>query len=527
MTILRHLPCSSFVPFRTRRFRSAKVVYANLPLFHAHNMLLNEAQWSSSAEQAIINDFAYAAPTPGYESPEAFLSEEKTFFAERYGGWGILTHGGGARAALIGNVQIKGAGPNPLLGATADFSHSNGFLTMEEAIRETVYSELAHAALPHGGSRVLAVIALGTPAWHFSAQENRLMRVPRALVVRESKARPANFLRAIYFKPSDGLIPDAERVRRALQSLPDLLPTDGTDADASPAEQLRHRISLFAKRSARQHAASKAKRLMHGAISPSNILLDGGWVDFGTASAVPGFSQYTIADKQPAFWDDTFAVRATIDQLLSSVQRYGSNDFPSIAADRDALIEYFDVEFQQNLCREFVCLLGFTRELLDLLDETQWRPLGSILQKLARSEDPIVRRVQGNFPPRASELEFLRCVRPLLTAALQGKPQPEEGWPWTVEGLRNPAWSALNKLISAARHSSAAKQLNEIDQIEAMRARFDLAMADRPELDRFALTRATFAALYRDGDRPEKVQHAAHEYIHTGLRTVLRYFPSH
>ncbi|WP_155290731.1 hypothetical protein [Pseudomonas chlororaphis] len=173
-----------FVPFETVRPEGGIVIYYNQNL----KCSLSQAQ--------VLPRYSYV--TASKSCKENSQADKKTFFAERYGGDGILTNGGGGRCGFDGDFQLKGIGPNQLVGVrqpdTYGNSHGNGFLSLNIAIYESIWAEIINIALPYGAVRTVAIIDLETDF------EEPDQTHPRGLLVRIPAVRPAHFIRAIYFK---------------------------------------------------------------------------------------------------------------------------------------------------------------------------------------------------------------------------------------------------------------------------------------------------------------------------------------
>lgn len=280
---MQHPPLSTLrpvmVPFEAYKCPSGRVIYVNNEL---HNNL-DESQILSQYNYITSNEYFSKTHTNG-----------KVFFAERYGGDGILDHGGGARCGYDGVWQLKGIGVNPLLGKKGDRSHNNGFLCVSTAIYESIWAEIVHIALPFGAARTVAIIDTDIP---FQDSERP---TTRGLLVREPVVRPAHFLRSLYFKETSGtgLCPDAQRVRAAIRRLVHYLPRSSPWACQSSTQptcdSLRDGLLELAKRYAKQFAVARARRIIHCNVSASNVAMDGGWLDLSGSCL---FSQLLKPDK--------------------------------------------------------------------------------------------------------------------------------------------------------------------------------------------------------------------------------------
>lgn len=192
------------INFETEKLEGCSVVY------------LNDTLADGNSSETILDAYSYVVRSDSTPSQPSI----KTFMAERYGGDGILSNGGGGRCGFDGLWQLKGLGPNQLVGKDVDADHGDGNLSLDSAIYESIWSEIINAALPFGAIRTVAVLDTGR------SFEERGISTPRGLLVRQSVVRPAHFIRAIYFKEQqfDRLSEDALRVKSAIVKLIDFLP---------------------------------------------------------------------------------------------------------------------------------------------------------------------------------------------------------------------------------------------------------------------------------------------------------------
>lgn len=388
------LPSLSFVPFTARALARPLLVYLN-PAAPQH------VPWCS--------DFGYLVPSE-LDSAADFVEVTKEFYAERYGGFGVLSHGGGARVGLDGSYQVKGIGRNPLCGLKRTpgevfFGYSHGGLTLVDAVKEAAWGEAFYYALPHRAVRVAAVIATRTDCWSTPARY-RAVRQPRALVIREAVVRPAHFLRACFFKPTGlpSLPHDARRVEAAVARLAETLPLPDnlSTLKLSSTERLTEGMREFVRRCAEQSAAARAKRLLHGALVSSNMCLDGRWIDFGTASALPHYANTHPFGTPPhisTFWEDELPCTTTIRALCFNARKH-LHDIPAPVVDPEPLLQLFADHYQAALRRNFVSLTGLPETLYKCTsDDAAVQRFGAVLLNVAR------RGVRNRFRPSVPQLE--------------------------------------------------------------------------------------------------------------------------
>jgi hypothetical protein len=402
---------AAVVPFDAHRLARPGIVLANRRVLDV-----------SDAE--LLERFAWAVPAPS-DPPETFTARTKTLFAERYGGEGIGFHGGGVRVGSSGGFQIKGIGRNPLAGEDSLLDYSHGGMSLFEGLQEAIWGEVFDQALPFGAVRSPAVLATGSPCWWVIERWGReALRdrygddicLPRGLLVRQAAIRPAHFERAMLHRPpaelAASLPSDVERVRSAIGALPDVLPLPSPDArQLPPVERLRLGLVEMARRFAQQTAAARSKRLVHGNISPSNICLDGRWIDFGSVTALPGWGDVA---GYGSFWDDSETYAKMFAQLSFNIRKYFPAGGQALPGQDELLEEFARVHGDWNQ-RRFLGLTGLPFCLLageeGAAERTQ---LFRALVLVARSGhgDPFV-----GHPDDASEFGTYRLGSILLAAA--------------------------------------------------------------------------------------------------------------
>lgn len=312
-----------------------------------------------------FNKYNYCIRSP-HDSSDAYLDHATVSVGERYGGRGVGLNGGGVRCGLIGPIQVKGIGQNPLVGRNSDFWHSHGGANLEEALREVIWGDICYFALPFKSVRTLGIIATGTNTYLKSALGP--VAVPRALILREASIRPAHFMRAVNYDPTDEVwanyAPDSHRTRLAvhdidlaLNSLVNKAPIVRHDPDL-----INRGLLLMVKRFANQIAAARAKRIPHGSLNCSNICLDGRYVDFGTMTAISDFGRIIVSGGNPDLWHEETALFETIDNLLFYIQKYlpSSSNLKYISP--GYLKEAFGSELTERLRIEFVKLTGIPED---------------------------------------------------------------------------------------------------------------------------------------------------------------------
>jgi hypothetical protein len=197
-----------------------------------------------------------------------------TGYADKYGGFGIGYNKGAGRAAFLPslNVNIKGVGATSLVSQQTSFDHRHGGAPMTEGFLEAIWGEVGENLFAAGSTRILAVIDTGdhTP-WSDGGRERR------ALIVRAGDQR----------RPAHVLSPDATPAA-AKRVFVDAAVEAGAAVWAKPGVlDFARTIDALVERHARTAAEQYRFRVFHGALSPSNMEIDGSMLDLGTIQTQP------------------------------------------------------------------------------------------------------------------------------------------------------------------------------------------------------------------------------------------------
>ncbi|MDO6581348.1 hypothetical protein Q4491_08310 [Photobacterium sp. 2_MG-2023] len=350
---------SCFVPFIAFRLTKAKVVWVNMSLLHKYQLFSGKQLPDKEVVDWLLDEFAY---TTFSDSSCVDQSRQGQFYAERYGGQAINRNGGGARAGLKGHFQVKGMGPNALVGEGSDFWYSHGSATLVDMIQEALWGEVCHHLLPYGSVRCLAVIQTGLDA--IGDHKKEQVKLPGGMVVRENALRIAHFERAPFFSPSaraEELVSDCDRTKAALESLKYSI----EQILATHIASLSDGLIALVERWAVQFAYAKSVRLMHGAVTSSNLCLDGRWIDFGTISTLGKHANTICGRGNPPFWHDHSAIYVSIYNLCFYINKLGP--VGERGADSDAISQHFTCHFERAMEQYFIALVGIPLRYIELV----------------------------------------------------------------------------------------------------------------------------------------------------------------
>lgn len=225
-------------------------------------------------------------------------NDRKIALAEFYGGEGLGGNLGGARVGSYSGLQVKGLGYNGLAGADAPYKHSNGSLTLLDAISEVVYSKLINLIIPHCAIHTYGIINTGdyTSYCEFSGRPAD-GRTAGALLVREACLRPAHFLRnhsALTYRNHREALKDFRRIDSAIKSF----------ASEVGSNKLVEVVSECVRATSYKFGYARAIRLAHGSMSPSNVTLAGRWLDLSSSNFISDCSNYASSEIQIPFLDE-------------------------------------------------------------------------------------------------------------------------------------------------------------------------------------------------------------------------------
>ena len=232
-------------------------------------------QLTPALHDELIAKLSLRAVSPGDDVP---ASEIVTMFADRYGGEGVSPALGSGRAGFLpdANLYIKGLGFTPLFrhNDKDDFVHSHGGVHLEDCMSEAIFGEVNHNLFELGASRIVAIIDQGMFVTEPSGRRRHI-----ALAVRTgAQLRPGHLLA----KRVRGSRSPWEMFVSITRATNQLVTQHGSDIPDLSATMLR-----VIDDHARTAADSFRWRVLHGALSPSNMDMSGAMLDLPTQSTQP------------------------------------------------------------------------------------------------------------------------------------------------------------------------------------------------------------------------------------------------
>jgi len=321
-----------------------------------------------------------------------YQSITQTMFAERYGGFGIGTNGGGARVVNVGGTQIKGVGANNLAGEGALKSHSYGGLDIQGAMKEIIYSRLLNKISPVGAQHINGLILIDKTSALHNGKE-----APSVLMVREKVARPSHFLPCLNFrlKPEHRTImrSDYSRVLGIYKSI-----------GKQGLSEFYTQIQRFLDRSADQLSFFRMARFSHNALTPSNICMDGRVLDTALCSFVISGSNYGHVT--------SFFEEPSIPALVAKEWFYLIKKFLTETPLEEHFLNLYEDKLYQYSCVNVGFIFGLDREMSTKLSSTpEWQKVSSKLISLLS----LGARIKTSVSPSANAADFINDI---LTASL-------------------------------------------------------------------------------------------------------------
>lgn len=226
-------------------------------------------------------------------APAEVIENQETIsmYADRYGGEGVRPALGGGRAGFLpfGNLYIKGVGLTPLFkhDDPGDFAHSHGGVHLDDCLTEAIFGEVNNNLFAQGSARVLVIIDQGK---HVTTPTGR--RIPVALVVRAgAQLRPGHLLGSHLLSRRLRLDKFVSIARATGQLITRQAKRTGRGIPDVAATMLR-----IIDDHARTAAESFRWRMIHGALTASNMEMSGAMLDLPTQSTQPRTAPIRVLD---------------------------------------------------------------------------------------------------------------------------------------------------------------------------------------------------------------------------------------
>lgn len=257
-----------------------KLIWFNFELARSLGLELPaENSIDPKLESQIIDMLSLRALRAGEEPGDR---QPVLLYADKYGGDDLGRCMGAGRAGFLpyGNLYLKGVGHTPLFrhDDPNDFIHSHGGVTLLDGMLEAAFGEVNAHLFTKGSARVLALIDNDEYIIYPDGRKE-----PRAIVVRAgTQLRPAH----LFAKGVKGGYSKLEVFTRITRLSGQLRMRTAGESD-EPVPDLRLTMLQVLDDHALTAAEQFRWRIVHGAMSMSNMEMSGAMLDSTTESAQP------------------------------------------------------------------------------------------------------------------------------------------------------------------------------------------------------------------------------------------------
>jgi hypothetical protein len=348
--ILTVLGSDWFAKFTAVRI-PGNVVWCNFELARALGFDVPSSNCMTSRfHQQLVDALSYRA----LKSKEEVNGHKTvTLYADRYGGEGIGNGLGSARSAFLpfGNLYLKGVGLTPLFRPDdpEDIDHSHGGAQLNHCLGEAIFGEVDQHLLTHGSTRILAIIDQGKCVVHSDGR-----KVAIALGVRCGRQLRPGHLLSKQVRSRSLLEPFIKITKETRQLV--------MRKDAARGREIPD-VKATMLRVIDDHARTTAEhfrwRMIHGAITSSNMEMGGASLDLTTRSAQPRTAPVYFREDYVSFFghehiDCAGQLRISYRALVKSIPR---QQRPRLSAKSFDFIRVMEQSYDRHLQKQ---LLGAT-----------------------------------------------------------------------------------------------------------------------------------------------------------------------
>ncbi len=243
-----------------------------------------------------------------------------TLYADKYGGVGVGKGLGSARSGFLpfGNLYLKGVGITPLFrqDRPEDPAQSHGGLQLDHCLGEAVFGEVDQHLFTRGSSRILAIIDQGESVVYGDGR-----RVAIALAVRcGSQLRPGHLLSKLVRRRS--ILETFTRITKETKQLV----TRRAKVRSADIPDIKATMLRVVDDHARATAERFRWRMIHGAVTSSNMEMGGATLDLTTRSAQPRTAPVYFREDYVSFFghehvDCAIQLRLSYRALVKSIPR--------------------------------------------------------------------------------------------------------------------------------------------------------------------------------------------------------------
>ncbi len=348
----KYLGRSSYIPVVTQKLAHPKLVYADLA----------PAKTTRLDTRSLLDKWGWAVRTVN-EPQTAYLPATRIQSASFYGGNGMNGNIGDGRTSVDGDENFKGIGPTGMVNPYTEEGHNSGTLKIDHAILEAVWSKLLDLELPFGANRVRGILGTGT------VEDRDGYPGLRVLIVRDDFLRPAHFITNETSSKVGRSGLDSARVSQAILNLPQALPMPADFKSLDPRARLNAGLKEFIDRLAIQTAYTWSHSMYHGAMSPSNVTLQGAAADFGTFQALGGYPSVQLLSDCAPNGDFSEEIQV-LKEFHESLIGHSNPNWKLAIGSFESWTARFRQTYQSQVEKEMLILSGAFPELVDSLQKS-------------------------------------------------------------------------------------------------------------------------------------------------------------
>lgn len=297
---LRVLGPDSFAEFPTVRV-DAKVIWCNFELARQLGFDVPSGNFLTPEFHKQLLSLSLRSVT---SAEDVGGKQTISMYADRYGGDGLGPALGAGRAGFLpdGNLYVKGIGFTPLFrhNDVDDFAHSHGGVHLDDCLVEAVFGEVNENLFALGSSRIVAIIDQGKQVIGPTGQ-----RIPIGLAVRTgAQLRPAHLLRRLRSKDSQ------LKNFVAITTASGQLVTKPDHVTGEPVPDLKETMLRIIDDHAQTAAEGFRWRMIHGALSASNMDISGARLDLPTQSTQARTAPVWLLDYSDSIFGSEHTARA-------------------------------------------------------------------------------------------------------------------------------------------------------------------------------------------------------------------------
>lgn len=390
METLTHTVDSLWMKFTAHKIKKAEVLWADYDAYPNR-----DPDSIDGYHERILKENAYAIKdTACFSGIDFDLDDAIELTAERYGGEGTGANGGGGRCGNTARYQLKGVGSNCMVGDHDDLVHKYGGLDAPLAIIETIYTNLVSSILPLGAVKIRGLILTGGKTAFYHHPNNVCWGV---IMMRDHCVRPAHFMRGPGFRPQaeyrQKFIGDVGRVRNINKNL---------SAHFKDHNRFIQFLGNYLHCCAKQFGFARAARIMHGTLTPSNITVDGKWLDLPLSSMLAGGVNYCLTSE---FYAESHTPLKYALELLHNYGKYNGAVFSP-----DPLVNYYNKTLDGYFRHYVGFVVGLRLRTVEVCDQEPWKQVANAVNQVIHAgknietrwptrneKDPVFALIAGLF----------------------------------------------------------------------------------------------------------------------------------